>query len=30
MDMVRCMSKAMEMPKELWAEAVATIIYIFE
>jgi hypothetical protein len=28
MDMVRCMLKAKQMPKEFWAEAVATAVYI--
>lgn len=28
MDMVRCMLKAKKMPKEFWAEAVATVVYI--
>jgi len=28
MDMVRCMLKAKQMPKEFWAEAVATVVYI--
>jgi hypothetical protein len=28
MDMVRCMLKAKQIPKEFWAEAVATAVYI--
>ena len=28
MDMVRCMLKAKQMPREFWAEAVATAVYI--
>ena len=28
MDMVRCMLKFKQLPKEFWAEAVATAVYI--